>query len=72
MELNREQFLEDGYLILREVIPPEMLEPVRAAYETMLDRQRVIWSKERAPDTPPGGIWENRQPTACGAAPNGR
>lgn len=58
MRVNRDQFLEQGYVILRHCIPPEMLDAVRTACEKMVDRQRVIWSRERAPDAPAGGVWE--------------
>ena len=60
MQVNREQFLEQGYLVLREVIPPDRLEQLRAGFETLVDRQRRIWAQERGPDDPPGGAWETR------------
>ena len=58
MQLNREQFLEDGYAVLRQVVPPDHLVALREAAETMVERQRAIWARERAPDDPPGGVWE--------------
>lgn len=58
MQVNRDQFLAEGYLILRNVIPPKLLDAVRTACEKMVDRQREIWARERAPDDPPGGAWE--------------
>ena len=58
MRVNRDQFLEQGYVILRHCIPPEMLDAVRTACEKMVDRQRAIWARERAPDAPAGGVWE--------------
>ena len=58
MQFNRDQFMEEGYLVLREVVPPAELEDLRAGYERMVDRQRGIWSCERNPDDPPGGVWE--------------
>ena len=60
MQVNREQFVEQGYVVLREVIPPERLEQLRADFETLVDRQRRIWAQERGPDDPPGGAWETR------------
>ncbi len=60
MQVNRQQFMEQGYLIVREVIPPERLEQLRADFETLVDRQRRIWAQERGPDDPPGGAWETR------------
>lgn len=42
IQVNRNQFLEQGYVILRDVIPPELLDDVRAAYEKAVDRQRTL------------------------------
>ncbi|SVE11455.1 uncharacterized protein METZ01_LOCUS464309 [marine metagenome] len=36
MTNNRDRFLEDGYLIVREAIPPDELEAVRTAYEVLV------------------------------------
>ena len=58
MKVNRTQFMEEGYLVVREVIPPEELDSLRESYELMVSRQREIWSRERAPNDPPGGVWE--------------
>lgn len=58
MKVNRTQFMEEGYLVVREVIPPEELDALRESYELMVSRQREIWSRERAPNDPPGGVWE--------------
>ena len=59
MQVNRDQFMEEGYLVLREVIPPEELDALRESYELMVSRQREIWARERAPHEPPGGVWES-------------
>lgn len=58
MEFSRDQFLEDGYVILQGVIPPQQLEGLRRAHEVLVERQKEIWARERAPDDPPGGVWE--------------
>ena len=58
MDFNRDQFLEDGFVILRGVIPPQELDGLRRAYEELVERQKVIWARERGPDDPPGGVWE--------------
>lgn len=61
--IDRDRFLEEGYLVVKNAVPPDKLEQVRTAYETLVDRQREIWSAERGPDDPPGGHWEaGRQP----------
>ena len=58
MKLNRDEFLETGYLIIKEAVPRDKLERVRQAYETLVDRQRENWKAERAENDPPGGVWE--------------
>lgn len=58
MKFSRDRFLEEGYVILRQVIPPEQLAELRRAYEVLVERQKVIWARERGPDDPPGGVWE--------------
>lgn len=58
MKVNRNQFMEEGYLVLREVIPPNELDALRESYELMVSRQRDIWKKERQPNDPSGGVWE--------------
>jgi ectoine hydroxylase-related dioxygenase (phytanoyl-CoA dioxygenase family) len=58
MHVDRDQFLEQGYLVLRNVVPPDQLDAVRAAYERLVEQQRDIWARERQPDHPPGGVWE--------------
>ena len=63
MKFSRDQFLEEGYVILRGVIPPQQLADLRRAYELLVERQKEIWARERGPDDPPGGVWEtNAQP----------
>ncbi len=58
MNANRDRFLEEGYLILREVIRPRELERMRASCENLLEKQRIFWARKRRPDDPPGGQWE--------------
>ena len=58
MKLNRDEFLETGYLIVKEAVPRDKLERVRQAYETLVDRQRENWKADRAENDPPGGVWE--------------
>ena len=43
MKLNRDEFLETGYLIVKEAVPHDKLERVRQAYEALVDRQRENW-----------------------------
>ncbi len=61
--VDRDRFLKEGYLIVKEAVPRGKLEQVRAAYEVLVDRQREIWKAERGPDDPSGDQWETaRQP----------
>ena len=59
MQVNRERFLEQGYLILRNVVPPNELKGLRKSYEILVERQQAIWARDRLPDDPPGGVWES-------------
>ena len=61
--VDRDRFLEQGYLIVKEAVPRDKLERVRRAYEKLVDHQREIWKAERKEGDPPGGQWETvRQP----------
>ena len=46
MKVNPEQLRDDGYIILREVIPPDQLDDVRASFEVLVERQKEIWAQE--------------------------
>ena len=39
MQVNPQQLLDDGFIILRQVVPPEQLDSLRASYETVVERQ---------------------------------
>jgi len=39
MKVDRQQLINDGFLILREVVPPENLPALRASYETLIERE---------------------------------
>lgn len=58
MTVDPQQLLDDGYLVLRQVVPPEQLEPLRNSFEDMVERQKAIWARDRRPEEPPGGVWE--------------
>lgn len=59
LEVDRERFLEEGYLVVKEAIPREKLQDVRRAYETLVDRQRENWKAMRKEGDPHGGEWES-------------
>ena len=58
MKVNPQQLLQDGFIVLRQVIPPDRLDALRATFEVLVDRQKAVWRQERKPDEPPGGTWE--------------
>lgn len=68
MKVDRQQLLDDGYIIIRECIPPDKLEGLRVSYEAILERQKAVWARERAPDDPPGGLWEKGSQPRVGIA----
>ena len=61
MKVNRDQFLEEGYLVVRNVIPPDELDALRRSYERLVEQQKTIWAHQRKPDDPPGGVWETSE-----------
>ena len=61
MKLDRDRFMDQGYLILPGFLSPVRLESLRSTYQTVLERQKVIWARDRGPDDPPGGLWETRR-----------
>ena len=71
MDLDRDRFLEEGFLIVQQVVPPERLASLRAESELMVERQRAIWAQTREVGDPPGGAWEtSAQPRVhLGAVP---
>jgi ectoine hydroxylase-related dioxygenase (phytanoyl-CoA dioxygenase family) len=59
MTVDPEQLLSDGYIILHDVIPSDEIEKLRLTFETLVTRQRELWSRERKVGDPPGGVWES-------------
>lgn len=49
IKVDPQQFLEDGFAILREVIPPDQLENLRARFEVLVERQKAVWAGARKP-----------------------
>lgn len=58
MQIDPQQLMDDGFIIIRECIPSNRLDQLRNSFEKIVDRQREIWANERNPDDPPGGVWE--------------
>ena len=61
-ESRRQQFFEEGYLVIREAVPPERLAELRLSAELMVDRSKALSAAARG-GGPPGGDWyEKVQP----------
>ncbi len=58
MHFDPRQLFEDGFIVLRGVVPPDWLDPLRDSFERMVELQKEIWARVRKPDDPPGGEWE--------------
>ena len=66
-QVKQEALLEDGFVVVRQVVPSARLEELRAAFEAIVTRQRAVWESERGPDDPSGGAWEtSAQPRVSG------
>ena len=57
MKVDPQQLIDDGYVVLRQVVPPEQLEGLRTNFEILVEKQKVVWEQERKPDEKPGGVW---------------
>ena len=62
MQVNPQQLLDDGFIILRQVVPPEQLDSLRASYETIVERQNRIWAGELDWDEPVAMDYKSKQP----------
>ena len=49
MQVDRQQFREEGYNILREVVPKAELEPLRRGIEHMVSRRKELSAQRRFP-----------------------
>ena len=57
MHVDLQQFRDAGFLILRNVVPPERLDAMRLAIEWMVDREKARSAAARQPGDPLGGAW---------------
>ena len=62
MQVNPQQLLDDGFIILRQVVPPEQLDSLRASYETIVERQHRIWAGELDWDERVAMDYKSKQP----------
>ena len=58
IRVDPQQMLDDGYIVLRNVIPPGSLPELRASFEALVERQKAVWEEERRRDKLPGSVWE--------------
>jgi ectoine hydroxylase-related dioxygenase (phytanoyl-CoA dioxygenase family) len=58
-QTNREEFVENGYVIVRNMIPPDQLDSLRAGFEMQFEKQRQLEIARRKPDDPPESWWEH-------------
>ena len=42
MNIDSSQFLKDGYLVIKNVVPPDQLAPLRHSCEILAERQRAL------------------------------
>ena len=64
MKVDRAHLMENGFIILRNVVPPATLGPLRDAIEHMVEGRRERSAQMRLPHQPPGGTWADAgQPT---------
>ena len=42
MQIDSKQFLNDGYAIIPECIPTDMLDQLRESFATLVERQKAI------------------------------
>ncbi|MDA0335172.1 MAG: phytanoyl-CoA dioxygenase family protein [bacterium] len=58
MDDMRNALLRDGFVIVRGAVAADALEPTQQIFEELVNRQRLVWSRQRGADDPPGGVWE--------------
>lgn len=57
MYIDPQQFAAEGFLILRDVVPPTQLTGLRAGVEHMIDNRREREAQRRLPGDPENGSW---------------
>ena len=58
IQVDSQQFNEQGFLIIPGVVPESELEDRRAQYEHLLEKQKIVWARNRKPGEPAGGRWD--------------
>ena len=60
MQIDPGQLLDDGFVILKNVVPTKRLDELRASFETLVDRQQANWARD--PDDPGCFAYAAKQP----------
>ncbi len=58
IQVDSQQFNEQGFLIIPGVVPESELEDRRTQYEHLLEKQKIVWARNRKPGEPAGGRWD--------------
>ena len=58
IQVDSQQFNEQGFLIIPGLVPEDELEARRAQYENLVEKQKIVWARNRKPGDPPGGRWD--------------
>ena len=60
MQIDPGQLLDDGFVTMKSVVPPERLDELRASFEVLVDRQQANWARD--PDDPGCFAYAAKQP----------
>jgi len=56
-KVDRRSLLENGYLIIRDLIDSDMIETMRSSIKPMVERRKAEATRNRKAGEPPGGAW---------------
>jgi len=46
MKVDPQQLIDDGYIVLRQVVPPDQLEALRTNFEILVEKQKIVWERD--------------------------
>ena len=58
-QVDPREFIDQGFVVVRNLIPPDQLDSLRAGFEMQFENQRLLEAARRKPDDPPASWWEN-------------
>ena len=65
MKVNPQQLLDDGYIILREVVPMGQLDELRDCFETLVERQKLSGQENESRMIHREAIGKRRRSRVC-------